>query len=116
MMLELAILLTVSAGARIPGWIPGMPGMTPAARSVVLGQGEEGVHEIDDAAHGERGGLGGGLADEATALSLVERKVDLTTALPVALHEALEVGLGVDDVIRSLHVKHGWHLGLLAAI
>jgi len=36
------------------------------------------VHEIDDALHGERGGLGGRIADEAPAFALVEREREIT--------------------------------------
>src|SRR5262249_31722649 len=74
------------------------------------------VHEIDDALHGERCGLGGRVADEALGCALIKRELELAATLPVARHKALEIGLGMHNVIGALHIEHGRHVDGLAAV
>ena len=45
------------------------------------------MHEIDDALHGERSGLGGWIADEPAAFALVEREIDLAGWVIVAMEK-----------------------------
>src|SRR5262245_54108978 len=80
------------------------------------GSTQAGVDEVDHALQGDRTGLGGGIADEAAAFALVKRKIDLSPALSVALHKALQIRLWVNDVLCALHVEDWWHVDGLSAI
>ena len=40
------------------------------------------MHEVDDALHGERGGLGGWIADETAAFTFVVCEIDLAALGP----------------------------------